>query len=66
MNFFKALVPGGVLTWLVSTAIGSQGSRGAWLAIERLHYQQHSIFWSWPLFVIGTGIAWAIFAMTPQ
>ncbi|NBW76943.1 MAG: hypothetical protein EBR34_14275 [Sphingomonadaceae bacterium] len=66
MNLFKAIVPGALLTWVVSTAIGSQGSRGAWLAIERLHLNQHSIYWSWPLFVAGTVLAWAMFAMTPK
>ena len=66
MNLFKALVPGGLLSWLVSTAIGSQGSRGAWLTIERLHYEQHGMYWSWPLFVIGTVLAWAMFTMTPK
>jgi hypothetical protein len=64
MNLFKALIPGALLSWLVSSVIGSQGSRGAWLAIERLQYDQHTIYWSWPLFLIGTGIAWLVLAMT--
>lgn len=66
MNLFKAMIPGGLLAWVVSTAIGSQGSRGAWLLIERLHFDQHAMYWSWPLFVIGTGVAWAMLALTPR
>ncbi|MFN9578993.1 MAG: hypothetical protein ACK56H_02755 [Novosphingobium sp.] len=46
--------------------IGRQGSRGGWLVIERLHFDQHMIYWSWPLFIIGTVLAWALFAMTPK
>lgn len=66
MDFFKALVPGALLSWIVSSIIGGRGSRGAWLAIERLHFDQHTIYWSWPLFIAGTLLAWALFAMTPK
>lgn len=66
MNLFKALVPGALLSWVVSSAIGGQGSHGAWLTIERLHFGQHAIYWSWPLFIAGTILAWALFAMTPK
>lgn len=66
MNLFKALFPGALLSWVVSSVIGGQGSRGAWLSIERLHFQQHSMFWSWPLFLIGTAIAWALYTITPK
>jgi hypothetical protein len=66
MNLLKALIPGALLSWLVSSAIGSQGSRGAWLMIERLHYEQHTIYWSWPLFLLGAGITWILLSITPR
>ncbi len=66
MNLFKALIPGALLTWLVSSAIGAQGSKGAWLMIERIHFDQHTLYWSWPLFLIATCISWALLAITPR
>lgn len=66
MNLFKALIPGAFLSWLVSSLIGGQGSRGAWLTIERLHFNQHLVYWSWPLFLIGTVMAWGLFTITPR
>lgn len=66
MNLFKALIPGLLLTWLVSSAIGSQGSRGGWLSIERIFIQEHLLYWSWPLFVIGTVLAWILLALIPK
>ncbi|MEY4671933.1 MAG: hypothetical protein RLZZ415_1812 [Pseudomonadota bacterium] len=66
MNLFKALFPGTLLTWLVSSAIGSQGHKGAWLMIEKLHIDQHTVYWSWPLFVITTALAWIILTLIPR
>jgi hypothetical protein len=66
MDMFKALIPGALLSWLVSSAIGSQGSRGGWLAIGRVHIQDNMIYWSWPLFFLGVALAWILFTLTPK
>lgn len=64
MAFFKALIPGALLTWIVATVLGSQGARGGMLAIEHIYYSGSGAFyWSWSLFIAATGLAWAIFAM---
>jgi hypothetical protein len=66
MNLFKALFPGALFAWLVSSALGLLGSKGAWLAITKLHFDQHTMFWSWPLMMIGTGLAWLILTLIPR
>lgn len=63
MAFLKALVPGFLLTWIVSGVLGSNHSRGGMLAIEHTYIQGHSFYWSWPLFLVATLLAWALFWM---
>lgn len=63
MALIKALIPGFLLTWIVSLIIGSNGSRGGILAIQHSYIEGHGFYWSWPLFIAGTALAWAIFAM---
>ncbi len=63
MAFIKALIPAFLLTWVVSLVIGSQGSKGGALVITHTLYQGHDFYWSWPLFLAATGLAWAIFAL---
>ena len=66
MNFFKALIPGSVLTFVVTGIIGSNRSKGGWLNIEHIQIEGHSFYWSWALFAVGTGLSWVIFAITPK
>ncbi|WP_334185231.1 hypothetical protein [Novosphingobium sp.] len=63
MSAIKALIPGFLLSWIVSTVIGSQGSSGGVLSITHTFYQGHELYWSWPLFCGATALAWALFAM---
>ena len=63
MSFVKALIPGLILTFVVCLILGSNGVSGAWLDIHRVHIQDFSLHWSWPLFIASTGISWAIFWM---
>lgn len=63
MDFIKAAGLGGVLTGVVSLVIGSQGSRGGQLAIHLMEAGQYELYWSWPLFLAGTGLAWALLIM---
>lgn len=64
MAFLKALIPAFLLTWIVSGLIGSNGSQGGALAIRHIYFQQHSFYWSWPLFLGATALAWALYRMT--
>lgn len=59
----KALLPGALLSWLVSTFVGSHGSRGGLLQIQHFNVQGTEIYLSWTLFLIGTALGWAIFKM---
>ena len=63
MEFFKAAPLGGILTYVVALVIGSQGSRGGQLAISRVEIYQYDLWWSWPLFFAGTGLAWGLMIM---
>ncbi|MCJ2181693.1 hypothetical protein MTR62_03070 [Novosphingobium sp. 1949] len=66
MAFIKALFPGFILTWLVAGVLGSQGVRGGILQLHEATIDTHPFFWSWPLFLLGTGLAWAMFALTSE
>jgi hypothetical protein len=66
MDFVKALVPGTLLTWIVCAIMGKGGSTGGWLSIHHVSISSHSFYWSWALFVIATGLAWVLFAITPK
>ena len=57
MDFFKALIPGAILTFVVSMVMGRAHSTGGWLQIQHYFIQGHGIYWSWVLLAIGTGLA---------
>jgi len=56
----KAVVFGAVITGCVALVIGSQGSSGGRLAIEAIELGEVRLFWSWPLFLSGSGLAWGL------
>lgn len=66
MDFLKALIPGSLLTFVVSALIGKGGSRGGWLSIQHFYIEGHGIYWSWILFAIATILAWILIAITPK
>ncbi len=71
MAFIKALIPAAVLTWIVATIMGSNGSKGGFLFIHYIHVTGGgafsgggvSFYWTWPLFIASLGLAFAIFKM---
>lgn len=66
MSLVKAIVLGGLLTWIVSMVLGSNHSRGGFLSVHLMAVQNYDVYWSWPLFFIATGLAWAILTMMPS
>ncbi|MEE4539216.1 MAG: hypothetical protein V2J51_12095 [Erythrobacter sp.] len=60
MDFIKAGVLGAVLAGVVALVIGSQGSSGGFLYIHLMAAGDFKVFWSWPLFLVGTGLSWAL------
>jgi hypothetical protein len=65
----KAIPLGVFLTVIVCLFIGSGGSTGGFLHIRHVHIDIAQIsldfwmYWSWTMFMIGTGLAWAILFM---
>ncbi len=68
---FKGMIPGILLTWVFCGVLGSNGSKGGFLYIHLIHIagnsafsmSSHSFYWSWPLFIASTTLAFAIFKM---
>jgi hypothetical protein len=60
MDLLKAMVIAAALTGCVAVVIGSQGSSGGQLAVHAMAIGDYKVFWSWPLFVCGTSLAWAL------
>lgn len=63
VDVFKALMLGAVLSATLALVIGSQGTSAGPLAIHLAHVADAKIYWSWPLFLSGSGLAWGIMAM---
>lgn len=59
----KAILPGALLSWLVSTFLGSRGGSGGLLHIQHFNLNGTEIYGSWTLFIIATALGWAIFKM---
>lgn len=66
---FKAVPLGALLTILVCLFIGSAGGSGGFLEIRSVDVDiselslSFDMYWSWTMFAIGTGLAWAILFM---
>ncbi len=67
--FLKGVPLGTFLTIVVCLFIGSAGSKGGFLNIFKFDVVirelslNFDVYWSWPLFLIGTGLSWAIIHM---
>ncbi len=59
----KAIFPGALLSWLVSTFVAGSGSKGGLLQIQRFDIFGTQFHGSLMLFIIGTALAWALFKM---
>lgn len=60
---FKALPFGILLTIIVALFIGSGGSTGGVLAVRHVEVMDIEFYWSWYLFVGGTGLTWVLLLM---
>jgi hypothetical protein len=59
----EAIVLGFVLAFVVSLFIGSGGATGGLLNVHSVAFQGYDFYWSWPLFLIGTGLAFGLFLL---
>lgn len=60
MDMLKALTLGAVLTATISLVVGSQGTDGGPLAIHLVSVADSRLYWSWPVFLTGSGLAWGL------
>ncbi len=63
MVMLKAFGLGVILTVVVAVVVGSQGSSGGALAVHKMALGDYRVFWSWPLFLAGSGLSWGILAL---
>ncbi|MCX7865054.1 MAG: hypothetical protein N2423_08490 [Novosphingobium sp.] len=63
MTIVRALLPGFILTLVVTAILAASGARGGVLAIQPAPLLDMHIFWSWPLFLLFTGLGWALLSM---
>ena len=63
MAIVRALFPAFVLTVLITGVLAASGARGGVLAIQQAPLIHMHFFWSWPLFLLFTGLAWALTTM---
>jgi hypothetical protein len=61
--FLKAIALGMFLAFIVSLFIGSGGSSGGMLNVRLVTIEGFEFYWSWALFVIGTGLSFGIFLL---
>jgi hypothetical protein len=60
MEFVKALILGAILSATIGLVIGSQGTSAGPLAIQLVSVAEAQIYWSWPIFLSGSGLAWGL------
>ena len=60
MELIKAVTLGAILTATVALVIGSQGTSAGPLAIHLVPIAEAKLYWSWPIFLSGSGLSWGI------
>ena len=59
-ELIKSMVLGAVLAFIVSLFIGSGGSTGGILNVRHYVVEGVGFYWSWMLFLLGTGLSFGI------
>lgn len=60
MELIKAITFGAILTAAIAMVLGSQGTSAGALAVHGVQISEARLYWSWPIFVSGSGLAWGI------
>ena len=60
MDLIKAIGFGALIAGCVSLVIGTQGSAGGQLAIQSFELADFKVYWSWPMFLVSTGLFWGL------
>lgn len=61
--FLKAVALGIFLALIVSLFIGSGGASGGMLNVHSVTFEGYQFYWSWAVFLIGTGLSFALFLL---
>lgn len=60
MDLLKAFTLGAILSVTIGLVIGSQGISAGPLAIQLVSVADARVYWSWPIFLSGSGLAWGL------
>lgn len=60
MDLLKAMIIAAVVTGCVAIVIGSQGTSAGQLAIQPMSVGDVKLYWSWPIFLAGSGLSWGL------
>jgi hypothetical protein len=60
MDLWTALTLGAVLSVTIGLVIGSQGTAAGPLAIQLVSLADAKFYWSRPVFLLGSGLAWGM------
>jgi hypothetical protein len=60
MDVIKAVMLGAILSATLALVIGSQGTSAGPLAVHMVNVADAKLYWSWPIFVSGSGLALGI------
>lgn len=60
MELLKSMTFGAILSATLALVIGSQGSHAGPLAIHAVHIADAKMYWSWPIFLSASGLAFGI------
>jgi hypothetical protein len=63
VSFLKGLIAGTILTLVVAGIFGANGQSAGVLFVHGADFQGYHFYWSWPLFVAGSGLGWFIFSI---
>lgn len=69
MAFVKGLIPGFVISWVISSILGRNHQTDNFLLIHLSNLpgpqlSQYTFWWSWPLFFAASLLGWFVFATT--
>jgi hypothetical protein len=60
MELIKAITFSAILTAAIAMVLGSQGTSAGALAVHGVQIAEAKLYWSWPIFLSGTGLAWGL------
>ncbi len=60
MEMLKAFIFGALMSATIGLVIGSQGTSAGPLAIHMVAIADAKVYWSWPVFLSGSGLAWGL------